>query len=149
MPSNNSYSFEDLREGMMVEQEYTIGADVYETFLSIFPDKSPVHVEDSYAKANGFDGIVMHGAILNGFLSHFVGMCFPGRRSLELSVDMRYLKPCYMGDKVVLRGTISQKLESRRVVVLDVAYENHTQGSTAARGRVQVAIMGEERGEHF
>ncbi|MCZ2078812.1 MAG: hypothetical protein LC130_27925 [Bryobacterales bacterium] len=147
MPSNNSYSFEDLHEGMMVEHEYTIDTTVYETFLSIFPDKSPVHVDDGYAKANGFDGIVMHGAILNGFLSHFVGMCFPGRRSLELSVDMRYLKPCYMGDKVVLRGTISQKLESRRVVVLDLAYENRTRSYTAARGRVQVVIMAEEQGD--
>lgn len=143
MRSDSDYSFEDLFEGYCVEQEYRITPEIYGTFLELFPDRSPVHVDDAFARANGFKGVVMHGAILNGFLSHFVGMRLPGRRSLELTVDMRYLKPSYLGDTIRLTGTIAQKIESRRAVVMDVTYSNCTQGTTVARARVQAALMGE------
>jgi acyl dehydratase len=136
-----AYSFEEIQEGMAAEREYVIEPSVYDRYLDLFPDRSPVHVDEAYARANGFAGIVMHGAILNGFLSHFVGMHFPGRRSLELSVDIRYLRPSYVGDRVRLQARVSQKLESRRVVVMDLVYRNETQGTIVARGRVQVAIM--------
>jgi acyl-coenzyme A thioesterase PaaI-like protein len=85
----------------------------------------------------------MHGAILNGFLSHFVGMRFPGGRSLELSVDMRYVRPSYLGDRVRLEGTVIQKVDSRSIVVVDLLYRNLTQNVIVARGRVQTAIMTE------
>ena len=137
----NDFTYEELVEGHIVEQEYRIGPEMYETFLSLFPDRSPVHVDEAYARANGFRGLVMHGAILNGFLSHFVGMRLPGRRSLELAVDIRYLKPCYLGDEIRLQGTIAQKMDSRRVLVMDVIYHNRTQDVIVARARVQAAIM--------
>jgi 3-hydroxybutyryl-CoA dehydratase len=143
VPSNADYSFADIHEGMTVKERYVIDENVFQKFLSIFPDRSPVHADEAYARSNGFRGLVMHGAILNGFLSHFIGMRFPGRRSLELSVDMRYLKPSYLGDRLELEGTVTQKLESRSVVVMNVTYHNRTQGVTTARARVQVAIMSE------
>jgi acyl dehydratase len=102
-----------------------------------------VHVDADYARNNGFEGVVMHGAILNGFLSHFVGMRLPGRRSLELTVDIRYLNPSYLGDKIRLAGTIAQKIDSRRVVVMDVKYHNESRNTVVARARVQATIMGE------
>jgi 3-hydroxybutyryl-CoA dehydratase len=135
------YSFEEITVGLTVDHEYVIDQRVYETFLSIFPDRSPVHVDDVYARANGFSSMVMHGAILNGFLSHFIGMRFPGARSLELSVDIRYLRPSYLGDRIRLEGKVVQKVESRNVVVVDLNYHNLTQGTVVARGRVQTVIM--------
>lgn len=141
MPSGNDYAFEDLTEGLTATAEYQITPELYAAFLRLFPDRSPVHVDEEFARANGFQGIVMHGALLNGFLSHFVGMRLPGRRSLELTVDIRYLKPSYLGDRIRLTGTIRQKLESRRVVVMDVVYQNLNQATVVGRARVQVAML--------
>lgn len=143
MPSLYNYSFAEIEEGLVVEREYQLDASVYDAFLNAFADHSPLHVDDAYARASGFQGRVMHGAILNGFLSHFIGMHFPGRRALWLSVDLRYLKPSYLNDRLRLLARVIQKVESQRILVINITFHNQTQNLTAARGRIQVAVRDE------
>jgi 3-hydroxybutyryl-CoA dehydratase len=140
MSSGNPPVFSELSVGMERECDYSLTSEIYDDFLKVFKDRSPVHVDAKHARDQGFNGVVMHGAILNGFLSNFIGMVFPGANTLELSVDIRYLKPCYLNDKLRLKGTINQKLDSKSVVVLHVEYHNVTQGELAANGRVQVKM---------
>ena len=140
MPSHSNFSFAEIVEGMTVENDYSLTSSVYDAFLAAFDDRSPVHVDDNYAQASGFRERVMHGAILNGFLSHFIGMHFPGRRALWLSVDLRYLAPSYLGDELQVQAIVEQKVESQRVIVLKIIIRNKTQGAVAARGRTQVAL---------
>lgn len=143
MHSPNDYAFAEIDEGTIVSHDYSIKPSVYKAFLEAFNDFSPIHVEDDYARARGFQQRVMHGAILNGFLSHFIGMHFPGRRALWLSTDLRYLKPSYLGDQLRLDATVAQKVESQSVIVLNIVFHNETQGIIVARGRVQVAVRNE------
>ena len=140
MNPKNPLTFADINVGMARESDYEITPQVYRSFLDTFNDRSPVHVDEAHARSQGFEGLVMHGAILNGFLSNFIGMVFPGANTLELSVEVRFLKPCYLGDKVRMRGEVAQKLEAANVVLLHVTYQNLTQGTLAANGRVQVKI---------
>jgi len=132
--------YEDISAGRADSMDYCIETGVYEHFLAAFGDESPVHVDDQFARSRGFDGRVMHGALLNGFISHFVGMVFPGRDSLLLAVDLRYASPCYLGDVIHLESVVTQKMDSRRVVVLDVTLTNTTRNCAAARGRIQVMV---------
>jgi 3-hydroxybutyryl-CoA dehydratase len=140
MPSPSNYSFAEIVEGMRVDRDYTLSRSVYEAFLAAFDDRSPVHVNDDYARASGFRERVMHGAILNGFLSNFVGMHFPGQRALWLSVDLRYLAPTYLDDQLKIEAVVAQKVESQQVLVLNIVVRNVTQGNLTARGRLQVAL---------
>jgi 3-hydroxybutyryl-CoA dehydratase len=141
MESQQFFTYSDLSEGMVRERDYVITPAVYEGFLSIFGDRSPLHADSAYAKRCGFTDILMHGAILNGFISNFVGMVFPGGRSLELSVDIRFVKPTYLGDKLRLQGKIAQKLDAHQVIVLHLTFLNQTSGIAVATGRVQVKMM--------
>jgi 3-hydroxybutyryl-CoA dehydratase len=132
--------FEDIAEGLESEHEYRVDASLTERFIEAFGDSSPIHVDDRYAKSRGFAGRVAHGAILNGFVSHFVGMVFPGRRALLLSVDMRYLRPTYLGTVVRLRSKVAQRVESQRALVLACTFEDAESRAILARARVQVTI---------
>ena len=85
----------------------------------------------------------MHGGILSGFLSHFVGMHFPGKRSLLLSSDLRFVKPSYVGETIALEATVSRKVESEHALVLNVRFFNKNQNTMVAQGRVQVKIRDE------
>jgi acyl dehydratase len=123
--------------------EYIISPEVYDHFLRAFDDRSPIHVDGKYAESCGYPGPVMHGSILNGFLSHFVGMYFPGRFSLLLSADIRFAQPSYLGDTIRLEARVSQKLDVSRVVILDVNFQNITRDYLAARGRIQVMLRKE------
>ena len=136
--------YSDLEVGMTREKDYVISRAIYEGFLGLFGDASPLHVGDAYAVKCGFKGCLMHGAILNGFVSNFIGMVFPGNKSLELSVDIRFQNPCYLGDTIRLEGKIAQKLEAHNVTVLHLTFHNRTSGDIAATARVQVKMMTEE-----
>ena len=82
----------------------------------------------------------MHGSILNGFVSHFVGVHLPGRRALLHSVALEYRTPSFMGDRILLRARIKQKVESLRVVVLDCELRNLTHDRLSAKGKIQVGF---------
>jgi acyl dehydratase len=133
-------SYESIAAGAEVVRRYTISPVVYARFMEAFEDVSPIHVDEAYARKRGFKGKVVHGAILNGFVSNFVGVHFPGRRALLLSVDLRFAHPSYLGDVIEVRAVVTQKVDAERVIVLRLAIENLTQGATAATGRAQVRL---------
>ncbi len=134
-----TFAFDDLIEGHSVAHRYEITRDVYEQFIASFGDTNPLHVDEAYARAAGFAGVVAHGAILNGFVSHFVGMVLPGRRALLLSVTLRYASPCHVGDVLVLTGSVSQRVEAQRVVVLGLTVQR-VDGPVVARGKAEVKV---------
>ena len=144
MLCSRDHSFQDIEEGAEYSHSYTIDEAVYDALLSIFQDQSPIHIDDTYARAAGFVSCVMHGAIFNGFLSHFVGMYFPGRRSLILSVNMNYHLPSYLGDTVTLTARVRQKAETARVVVLDVRFVSQLSEKVVVSGKVQVSLRDEQ-----
>lgn len=128
---------------MKEAHDYVITPEVYEHFLAAFHDYSPVHVDENFAKSRGFSGKVMHGSMLNGFISHFVGMYFPGQLSLLLSVDLRFSNPFYLGNAIRVAAVVSQKMEAHKIIVLDATISNVTCNNLAARGRIQVMIKEE------
>jgi acyl dehydratase len=137
------YSFDEIEEGSEFSHLYKIDESAYNALSNVFQDRSPIHVDEKYAKSVGFSGRVMHGAILQGFLSHFVGMHFPGKRSLILSVNINYHRPSYLGDDIRLTARVRQKVETGQVIVLDVRFFNITSNVMVASGKVQVALRNE------
>jgi acyl dehydratase len=133
-----NYTFEDLPVGAKFSRQYAITQDVYQRFLDLFGDASPLHVDDAVAVSCGFPEKLMHGAILNGFISNFVGMNFPGKRTLELGVEIRFILPTFAGDVLTLEAVVKERLESRQVVVLQ--YRFLREGTMVANGRVSVMI---------
>ena len=134
------FRLEEISEGMRQEREYMISQHVYEHFMASFDDRSPIHVDSRYARDCGFSSCVAHGGILNGFLSHFIGMYFPGSLSLLLTTDLRFGNPSYIGDHLKIEAIVKQTNENQRIVVLDLIFTNVTQGLQAARGRAQVMV---------
>jgi len=142
MESAQVISYRDVTEGMTRVRDYVVTPVVYEGFLRAFDDRSPIHVDAEYARARGFAEPVMHGAILNGFISHFVGMVFPGANSVLLATELRFSQPSYLGDSLKLTAKVAQKLDAKQVVVLHVTFVNETRGLMAATGRLQVRVTG-------
>lgn len=135
-----TFEYQDISVGRKESHDYVISQEVYQNFLAAFHDHSPIHVDEAYALECGFPGKVMHGTLLNGFLSHFIGMVFPGRLSLLLAADLRFSQPSYLGDAIRLEAVVVQKLDARKVVILDATLKNLTRDSIAARGRIQVML---------
>ncbi|OIO39115.1 MAG: hypothetical protein AUJ72_01400 [Candidatus Omnitrophica bacterium CG1_02_46_14] len=109
--------------------------------MKLFRDCNPLHTDKRYAKKMGFQNKLMHGAILNGWVSHFVGMIFPGRFAMIHSVEIQFKKPFFIGDKILLESRVKQKVEALRVIVLSLKFTNLTQGNISAIAKIQAGVL--------
>ena len=136
----NTPAFEQIVQGYSTSHEYALDQHVYDSLVLQFGDSNPLHVDAEYARSCGFSGKVMHGAILNGFLSHFIGVHFPGRNALLHSVDIAYRAPNYLGEVIRIDATVVQKVQALQILVLRVAFTNTTQNRVVAQAKVQVGV---------
>ena len=70
-------------------------------FAEISGDKNPVHVDPDFVKKVGFyEGTIVHGALVNAFVSCILGTKMPGPGSIAVSLEMRFPKPLYVNETV-------------------------------------------------
>ena len=130
-----------LAEGYRTRRRYVISAAVYEHFMAAFADTNALHVDDVFARANGFPEKVIHGMILGGFISHFVGVHCPGEQTLLLhAVQTQFKSPSHIGDEIEIEATVTQTVPAVKVVAMDLTVTNVTRGRVAAKARVQVGV---------
>jgi acyl dehydratase len=134
------HPFDALQVGGERVIEYPLDRSIAEAFARLFGDRSPIHVDRDYARAQGYPDVVVHGAVLNGLLSHFIGMALPGRRALILSTELRFLRAVHPGDTVVCRGQITQRVESQHAIELRLGFVAKERGIKVASGRAQVRV---------
>ena len=132
--------FSEIRSGQKKGRKYLLSHEVYERFLATFHDLNPMHVDDAFARKSGFKAKLMHGAILNGFISHFIGMCFPGKHSLLQSVNIQYRSPAYLRETVLLQCRVEHRSAATRTLSLNIACLEAKSKRLLATAKVQVRV---------
>ena len=130
----------NIKLGDQFAHDFEVSQDVYEGFINIFKDRNELHTDKDFAHAKGFQSVVMHGNILNGFLSYFIGECLPLRNVIIHSQEIKFSKPVFLEDKLKLEATVSGIYESVGVFEVSFRFKNES-GSSVARGKVQVGIL--------
>lgn len=103
----NDYKFSDLRIGLEESFDVTIDSSKVDKFIDISGDINPLHVNCAYAKDKGFDARVVHGLLTSAFYSTLVGVYLPGKYSILQGIDIQFLKPVYIDDRLTITGKIS------------------------------------------
>ena len=104
-----------------------------DAFKALSGDDAPLHTDESFARAHGFEGRLVHGALVLSLLSRVVGTRFPGPRSLWLKCDISFRNPCYAPSLLRFHGSIIQQSEATRSVILtfDITDDRDRQIATA------------------
>lgn len=123
--------------GEKFEIPFTVDQAVYGGFVSTFKDKNPLHTVKDFAQARGFKSEVMHGNILNGFLSFFIGECLPMKNVIIHSEEIKYSKPVYLNDTVTLKAELIEKYDSVKTYIFGYSFENQD-GIRVAKGKIQI-----------
>jgi acyl dehydratase len=127
-------------EDQNFEAEFTLTPEIYRGFIALFNDKNPMHTDSAYAAARGFKGILMHGNILGGFLSYFIGEMLPVKNVIIHTQDISYRKPVYLNDRLFFKARVSEVHESVNVTVFKFSFTNLA-GETAAKGNIQIGFL--------
>lgn len=125
--------------GQSVEREFEITDDVIDQFAQLSGDTSEIHMSDELAQGRGFKARVMHGVLQASFVSAMIGTQLPGHRSLLQSLEMKYLHPCYVGDKITIKLKITDVHESVKTVIAMISIVNG-KNKVMTKGKAQIGI---------
>jgi 3-hydroxybutyryl-CoA dehydratase len=128
-----------MQQGDVFTQEFTVTDNVYNSFIQAFNDRNPLHTQEEVAQAKGFKGKVMHGNILNGFLSYFIGECLPLKDVIIHSQSISFHKPVYLNDTVTLKAEITDYSEAVKMVAFTFQFLNQ-EGIKVAKGKIQIGL---------
>jgi 3-hydroxybutyryl-CoA dehydratase len=129
-----------LRKNTRFEIHFKISEDLHAGFIQLFNDKNPLHVDESFAVEKGFKGKVMHGNILNGFLSYFIGECLPIKDVIIHSQEIKYIRPVYLNDALTLTAHIHDFFESVNVAEIKFLFTN-SESVKIAKGKISIGIL--------
>ena len=130
-----------MKKGDVFLQSYKVTAEIYNGFITLFKDKNPLHTNEAIAIQKSFSGVVMHGNILNGFISHFIGECLPTKDVVLHKQDIKYLNPVYMNDKLAFSAEVSDVFESVNCVEFKYVFIKEDDGKKVAKGKFQIGLI--------
>jgi 3-hydroxybutyryl-CoA dehydratase len=133
---------------LVVDQKFTanfvVTPTVHSGFISTFLDRHALHTDQTYAQSLGFQGVVMHGNILNGFISYLVGEILPLPDVMILRQEIKFSHPVYLNDQIALEAIVKEVHESVQVATLGFRFTNAA-GNSVARGSVEICNLNDRR----
>ena len=105
--------FEELEAGFGLSSEPRVvtGEDI-EAFVRLSGDDNRLHIDDAYARENGFKGRIAHGALVVSLatgLAWQTGVLKDTTIAFRSIEDWKFTAPVYPGDAITLRGTVGER----------------------------------------
>ena len=118
----------------------TITKEMLAQFCQMTGDVNPLHTEEDFAKAKGYESNVAYGMLTASFLSTLAGVYLPGERSLIHSVESKFTKPVYVGDTLTISGQVTECKEMFSVFTMKTTIVNQN-GEKVLRGKMQIGVL--------
>ena len=125
--------------GNQYEENFIVSDEIYLGFIQIFKDQNPLHTNNEFAVNKGFIGKVMHGNILNGFLSYFIGECLPTKDVIIHSQEIQFKNAVYLNDVLAFKAEIIGLYESVNAVEFKFTFKRDQ--TIMAKGKIQIGIL--------
>ena len=138
MPQAQLLTLAELAEGLQTTVDFSVTPQQMLQFAEISGDFNPLHTDDAFARAKGFDGVVVYGALMIAKVSQLIGMRLPGRNSVWASVSLDFRKPLYVGQAAQVEGIVTAVSASTGMVELKLAVR--ADGKVLAKGTAEVVL---------
>lgn len=138
-PQARELDLDDLHVGLEVVCSWRAEVSSIDDFARLSGDRNPLHMDDAYARDQGYNGRVIHGFLLGARISGLIGMALPGRRCLLLEENLAFPAPVYIGDEVDFQVVVEEVHHELAVVILKIMAKKLEQ--TVVRGRVTCKLL--------
>ena len=136
----NHYKYEEMVVGQAETFEQKITADMMDDFKHVSGDTNPLHYMEDYAREKGFAGRVVYGMLVASLYSRLVGVYLPGEHCLLQSVQSDFCRPVYVGDCLTVNGSIVEKTDSVRQVIIKATVKNQF-GKVVSRAKIEAGVL--------
>ncbi|AFK07744.1 acyl dehydratase [Mesotoga prima MesG1.Ag.4.2] len=134
--------FEDFFVGQSFSTRRKITAEMVDSFANLTGDRNPVHTDEEFARKSRFGRRIAHGMLSVGIISAILGNEFPGPGSIYMKQEVRFLKPIFLEEEVLITIEILEiKVEKKRLSVRTTVEKNN--GEMAVDGEALLLFEGE------
>lgn len=138
-PESRAIAWSELAEGAAASVDFVVGADDLRQFAALSGDFNPLHVDADFARSKGFEGVVVHGALLVAKISQLIGMRLPGRDSVWTGLTLQFRQPLYVGREARVEAVVAQLSPATGMVLLKLTLRA---GETLlAKGEAEVLLV--------
>lgn len=138
----NEYRFKELFVGQKESFAVTVNDKMMADFLTITKDTNPLHNDLKFAKSVGHPGKVVYGMLSASLLSTLAGVYLPGKYSLIEEIDLKFIKPVYIGDTLTIIGEVIELNDSVEQMVSRVSIRNQDMVKVL-RGKMKIGFLHE------
>ncbi len=136
----NEYCWGDLKVGLRQEFEVSITNIMMLHFLRDAGDCNPLHVNELYARSNGFRSRVVYGLLTSSFYSTLAGVYLPGKRCLLHGIDVSFSGPAYVGDQLTVDGEITHLNDAYRRIEMRAKIVN-AGGEVISKAKIRAGLL--------
>lgn len=129
-----------MKKGDNFKLNFKISEQLYQRFILAFNDRNPLHTSDEFARLKGFRNKVMHGNILNGFVSYFIGEYLPIKNVIIQMQDIKYFKPIYLDEELDFMAEVTNVFESVNTIEIKFVFKKSSNEKVAS-GNIQIGIL--------
>ncbi|KAF6198066.1 hypothetical protein GE061_007812 [Apolygus lucorum] len=126
--TRRSLSTESQTEQSVVIERLVTREDV-ESFARLSGDTNPIHLT---GKA------IVHGALLNSFLSGVIGTKLPGPGTILVSQTFKFPHPCHIGDTIIIQVSIT---DVRKISVCQYHISRKSDNQCLMEGEAKVIVV--------
>lgn len=120
----NQYTFEEITTGLSHSFTVTMTEEKHNMFTMLSGDENPMHMDEEYAKAHGYEHKLVYGMATASLYSTLVGMYLPGEHCIFHEVDTKFNAPVYIGDTLTVEGTVKEIHELFKRVKIKATIRN-------------------------
>jgi acyl dehydratase len=99
------------------------------TYADVGGDQNPLHQDDAFAHAAGFDGVIAHGMFTMGHLAACV-TAWAGDPASVIALSAQFRAPAFLGDELIAGGSVRAVDVSARTATLDTWVRLERSGET-------------------
>ena len=135
----NHYTLAEMTPGLTESFTVTVTEEMMQAFERLTGDCSPIHVDETYAKARGYGGRVVYGMLGASFFSTLAGVYLPGEHCLLHGVECKFARPVFIGDTLTVTGTVVNVSEAVAEAEIKAVITNQD-GKKPTRGVIKAGL---------
>lgn len=120
-------TFDELRVGQSSTLVRRVTQADILAFAAVSGDNNPAHLDEAYANASMFRGVIAHGMWGGALISTVLGTQLPGPGTIYMGQNLRFMRPVRVGDTLSVTLTVTSKDEAKKRVELDCQVLNQRQ----------------------
>ena len=81
-------------------------------------------MDENDATKTKFKKQICHVMVLVSFFSRLVGMYLPGKNALYFSQSLNFISPCFINDKITVKGKVIDKNIATKIIAVKTSIIN-------------------------